>query len=68
LETLLAATDNHRAEVLRPWFARYGAIESAQARAEEFIRRAAGELRSLPAGPARDALAGLSEFVIHRTQ
>ncbi|MBN2578731.1 MAG: polyprenyl synthetase family protein [Pirellulales bacterium] len=67
LEALLAATDNHRTEALRPWLERYGAIEAAQAQAGEYSRRAAAELRGLPAGPARDALAGLTEFVVHRT-
>jgi octaprenyl-diphosphate synthase len=68
LESLLAATDNHHPEVLRPWFQRYAAIQSAQSKAEEFTRRAADELRAFPPSPAREALAGLADFVIRRQQ
>jgi octaprenyl-diphosphate synthase len=68
LEALLTSSENHRAEVMQPWFKRYAVIESSRAKAEEFTRRAAAELESLPPCPARDALAGLTEFVVRRKQ
>lgn len=64
----LARSEGHHREVLRPWFKRHDAIEYARGRAKEFIRRAAEELNSLPATPAKDSLLAISDFVINRHQ
>lgn len=68
IQALLAASDNHQIEVLRGWFERYDALASAQATAVEYTRRAADALQELPSSPARDALLGLTEFVVQRRQ
>ncbi|MCC6126424.1 MAG: polyprenyl synthetase family protein [Pirellulales bacterium] len=68
LLALLTASDNHRREALRPWFARFDAIEYARHNAEKFARRAAEELQRLPPSPARDSLAELTRFVVQRKQ
>jgi octaprenyl-diphosphate synthase len=45
---------------------RYGALESARARARRYAERAAGELESFPESPYRDALRSLADFIIDR--
>ncbi len=42
-------------------------VESAQATAEHFVRRAVGNLESLPPCPARDVLAGIARFSVLRS-
>jgi octaprenyl-diphosphate synthase len=42
-------------------------VESAQATAEHFVRRAVGNLKSLPPCPARDILAGIARFSVLRS-
>ncbi len=44
-----------------------GMVDRAEAEAASYARRASGSLSVLPAGPARDVLAALPEFVIRRT-
>jgi octaprenyl-diphosphate synthase len=65
---LLAASDNHRREALRPWFARFDAIEYARGQAEKYARFAAEELHLLPPSPALDSLRELTRFVVQRKQ
>ena len=42
-------------------------VESAQGTAEHFVRRALRNLASLPPCPAREILAGIAQFAIHRS-
>jgi octaprenyl-diphosphate synthase len=65
---LLTSSDNHRRETLRPWFARFDAIEYARASAEKFAKTAAETLAPLPPSPARDSLVELTRFVVERKQ
>ena len=62
----LSASDNHRGQILRPWWDRCDAIAYTRQKAREFSRLAAAELDGLPASPARDSLYGLTEFVANR--
>jgi octaprenyl-diphosphate synthase len=68
ITTLLAGSNNHHRDTLRPWFERHDAISYARGRAEWFTRQAARELAGLPATPALQSLLGLTEFVINRRQ
>ncbi len=65
---ILARSDNHRREALQPWFARFDAVAYARQKAASYIEQAKQELDVLPAGPARDSLAGLADFVVTRRQ
>jgi octaprenyl-diphosphate synthase len=65
---LLTSSENHRRETLRPWFARFDAIEYARTSAERFAKTAADSLQSIPLSPARDSLVDLSRFVVERKQ
>ncbi|MCE5268815.1 MAG: polyprenyl synthetase family protein [Planctomycetaceae bacterium] len=66
LESLLANSDNHRREALRPWLARYDAIGYARSQARLFTQRASSRLASLPHSPAVESLLGLADFVVER--
>jgi octaprenyl-diphosphate synthase len=68
LVSVLSRSDNHQRETLRPWLARFDAIEYARQKAQWYTRRAEAELSSLPATPAGESLAGLTNFVITRCQ
>jgi octaprenyl-diphosphate synthase len=68
LTAALSQTDNHRREILRPWFARYDAISYAKDRANSFTRHACKELEVLPVTVASRALSALTDFVINRHQ
>jgi geranylgeranyl pyrophosphate synthase len=46
---------------------RHGGIEYTASRAKAFIQEGKSFLRALPASPARDALATLSDYVVSRT-
>jgi len=63
---ILTGSDNHHLDALRPWFGRSDAIEYTRARAIEFADSAAAELDAVPAGPHRDLLARLTDFIVHR--
>jgi octaprenyl-diphosphate synthase len=65
---ILARSDDHRAEALRPWLQRYDAISYAQHTALRYIRRAQAELDRVPSSPARETLKELAEFVVLRDQ
>lgn len=65
---ILARSGNHRRDALRPWFERSGAVAYAREKAVWYIDRAKKELASLSPTPARDALAGLADFVVTRRQ
>jgi octaprenyl-diphosphate synthase len=51
---------------LAAYLERYGAISYSQGRAADFASRACERVARLPASPARDVLAAMTEFVIHR--
>jgi octaprenyl-diphosphate synthase len=61
-------SDNHRRDVLRPWFERYDAIAYARERAKLYTRQACGELEILPTTAASGALSALTDFVVNRNQ
>jgi octaprenyl-diphosphate synthase len=68
LTAALSQSDNHRRDILRPWFARYDAIAYAKDRAGSFTRQAREELEVLPVTVASRSLSALTEFVINRHQ
>jgi octaprenyl-diphosphate synthase len=68
LLALLARSDNHRREALRPWWERFDAIAYTRAKAQSYSRLACEALDALPPSPARDCLRGLADFVISRQQ
>jgi octaprenyl-diphosphate synthase len=63
---VLAATDNHRREALRPLLAEAGSLEYARGRALELAARARAELGALPPSPCRAILEAMAERVVHR--
>ncbi|MGD0898067.1 MAG: polyprenyl synthetase family protein [Thermoguttaceae bacterium] len=62
----LSGSGNHHRDILRGWWGRSDALVYARGQALQFARRAAQELDVLGPGAARDALAGLAEFVVNR--
>jgi octaprenyl-diphosphate synthase len=68
LTALLARSDNHRRDVLRPWLQKSDALDYARQKARQFTARASDELDVIPPSSARDALRGLTHFVIDRRQ
>jgi octaprenyl-diphosphate synthase len=66
LVAALTGTDNHRRDVLRPWFQRYDMISYARERAREFTQQACSELAALTSTTACQSLLGLTEFVVDR--
>ncbi len=65
---ILSSSGNHRHEALRPWFERSDAISYARDKALWYRGLAAEELDELPRGEVRDALKGLTDFVVTRKQ
>jgi octaprenyl-diphosphate synthase len=65
---LLSRTDGRAREGLKPWLERWDAISYAGQTALVHARRAEEALKEVPAGPARQALAELAEFVVTRRQ
>ena len=63
---ILSNGDNHRREALLPWFERFEAIDYARERAVWHTQQAGDELDKLPASEAREALKGLTNFVVTR--
>jgi len=63
---ILHAEGNHRRDALRPWLERCDAIDYARQKALGYAQAARDQLPVVPAGPARQALAGLTEFVTAR--
>jgi octaprenyl-diphosphate synthase len=63
---ILTRTGNHRAESLRPWFERFSAFAYTRDKAAEYAQRAIDALDVVPAGPIRDVLQDLAEFVVTR--
>jgi octaprenyl-diphosphate synthase len=53
-------------EQIQELVVRYGALESARARARDHAGRATRELESLPESPYKDALRSLADFIIDR--
>jgi len=68
LVSVLSQSENHHAEILRPWFGRFDAIQYARERASGFTRSACGELALLPRTAACESLQGLTDFVVNRHQ
>jgi len=66
LLAILARSDNHYREALKPWLDRSDAIAYAQQRAGWHAQRAKQQLAALAVTPARDALVGLADFVVSR--
>ena len=66
--TILKAEGNHKREALRPMIHRYGGLDYARRRAEEYAGLAAARLRCLPASPYKTVLEHLTERVVHRDQ
>jgi octaprenyl-diphosphate synthase len=62
----LSASGNHHREILHNWWGRSDALAYARSQALDRSRRAAEELAAVEPSPARDALAGLAEFVVQR--
>jgi octaprenyl-diphosphate synthase len=48
------------------WMESRGAFEACEALAAEYVERGLAALEALPAGPARDTLASVGEFVLRR--
>jgi octaprenyl-diphosphate synthase len=59
--------DERRGELLAPFLERYGAIDYARLRADEFAKRARQRLEVLAPCPARDVLAQMTDFVVSRS-
>ncbi len=51
---------------VRDWLNECGSLQYAMERASGFLGQAIEHLRALPPGPARDSLAGLAHFMVHR--
>ncbi len=68
LVSLLSRSGNHHREALEPWLERSDAISYAREKAVWFTRQAGGELAALPDTSARNALRGLTDFVVTRHQ
>ncbi|MGA2034324.1 MAG: polyprenyl synthetase family protein [Thermoguttaceae bacterium] len=68
LLALLSRSDNHRREALRPWWDGSDALAYTRQKAYWHARQAAEALAVLPPGPAREALRGLTDFVVSRDQ
>ena len=66
IHEILTRGDNHRAADLSPWLASTGALEYARRIAADHVRHAIDALCVLPAGPIRDVLAQMAEFVLIR--
>ncbi len=62
----LNSSDNHRRELLRPYWDNSDSIDYAHEKAIVFSQLAVQQLDVLPPSPARDSLAGLAEFVVSR--
>ena len=67
LRELLSAADSDQQVRLREELLVRQGVESAQATAEHFVRRALGNLKSLPPCTSRDTLADIAKFALHRT-
>ncbi len=68
LLAVLARADGQHVEALRPWFQRFDSISYAQQRAMVHTRRARQILDPVPATPACEALAELTDFIVTRQQ
>jgi octaprenyl-diphosphate synthase len=64
--SLLASHDRMAREQLRALLDQRGSLAYTRAKAEQFAAAARDETRLLPAGPARDVLATLTELVVSR--
>ncbi|MDX1944445.1 MAG: polyprenyl synthetase family protein [Pirellulaceae bacterium] len=62
----LLTADDRRPALLTPLLARYDALEYARSRGQSFAHRARRRVDLLPAGPARDVLAAMTDFVMCR--
>jgi octaprenyl-diphosphate synthase len=63
---ILAGTDNHRREGLRPLLIEAGSLEYARGRALRLTEQARRELACLPASPCRSILEYVTDRVVHR--
>jgi octaprenyl-diphosphate synthase len=68
LVSMLTASGDHHRDLLRPWLTDGDAIAYARDKAVWFAGQAAKEIEQFPDTPARDALHGLTEFVVNRHQ
>ena len=66
LTAALSDCENNHRDVLRPWLQRHDAIDYSRDRARFYTSLARKELESLPTSDARDALAGMTDFVVDR--
>ncbi|HJT36390.1 MAG TPA: polyprenyl synthetase family protein [Pirellulales bacterium] len=55
-------------DALRPWLEASDALTYARSAARDYAKRAAAQLRLLPAGPERSVLRRLARFVVERRQ
>ena len=62
----LHSSDDHRREILRPYWENSDALVYAHEKAVVFSQLAVQQLEAIPPSPARDSLTGLAEFVISR--
>ena len=63
---VLTGQQNATREALGPWLEGADAISYAREMAVTYVRRATEELEEVPAGPARDALLDIADFMITR--
>jgi len=68
LLSALSCSGNHHRDILRPYWERFDAISYTRQKALWHTRCAGEELDSIPSTPVRDALKGLTDFVVHRQQ
>jgi octaprenyl-diphosphate synthase len=63
---ILVPSENHRREALRSWFDRFDAVCYARDKALGYADRAREDLGVLPAGPMRDSMHAITDFVVQR--
>jgi octaprenyl-diphosphate synthase len=63
---ILTRNGNHRADDLSPWLLSTGAVEYARDVAKRHVRQAIEQLEAVPAGPIREMLGQVAEFVLMR--
>lgn len=66
--SVLSCSDNHHRDALQPWLDRFDALSYARDKALSYAREAGEQLSFLPQTAARDALTGLTDFVVNRKQ
>ncbi|HEX5445487.1 MAG TPA: polyprenyl synthetase family protein, partial [Pirellulales bacterium] len=68
VRSILVRRDERAFDALRPWLESSDALAYARNTARDYAKRAAAQLRTLPAGPERSLLRRLAKFVVERRQ